>query len=300
MDRYKGHSWGTLRGGTPLSQYIYKKLHRREGAGDTPIHKANLAVGGTSLGGTPTRAGQTRRCLVSSPRAQPIYSCACGPDHIVLIPRTRRITQQHFGARRRARCRKNTQYLATSRKMSLPRRNQSRGEHYNPRFHSLCSKTRTWLPTPQGVRSRIPSVNGFVWHVRCHNVSGFHDDSPRDRSRMRTVEADRRVPPWDEAEGRQALSLYLTRFTEEIRVIPDTHVEYPDHDDALAITARIVNTHVRRIMIDTGSSADILYLDSSQKLGMTNQDLILMTSTLTGFTEDAIAGYKCPTSQSHE
>ncbi|RRT66359.1 hypothetical protein B296_00039428 [Ensete ventricosum] len=41
-------------------------------------------------------------------------------------------------------------------------------------------------------------------------------------------------------------------------------------------------------MIDIGSSADILYLDAFQKLGMTNWDLIPMTSTLTGFTRDVI------------
>ncbi|RRT69524.1 hypothetical protein B296_00008971 [Ensete ventricosum] len=41
-------------------------------------------------------------------------------------------------------------------------------------------------------------------------------------------------------------------------------------------------------MIDTGSSANILYLGAFHKLGMTNQDLIPMTSTLIGFTDDAI------------
>ncbi|RRT67460.1 hypothetical protein B296_00015549 [Ensete ventricosum] len=52
--------------------------------------------------------------------------------------------------------------------------------------------------------------------------------------------------------------------------------------------ARITNAYGRRIMIDKGSSTDILYLDAFHKLGMTNRDLILMTSTLTGFTGDTI------------
>ncbi|RZR99005.1 hypothetical protein BHM03_00028472 [Ensete ventricosum] len=38
-----------------------------------------------------------------------------------------------------------------------------------------------------------------------------------------------------------------------------------------------------------GSSADILYFDAFQKLGMTNRDLTLMTSTLTGFAGEVIA-----------
>ncbi|RWW47538.1 hypothetical protein BHE74_00046497 [Ensete ventricosum] len=52
------------------------------------------------------------------------------------------------------------------------------------------------------------------------------------------------------------------------------------HDDALVIWACIANVRVKCIMIDTGSSADILYLDTFRKLGITNRDLTPMTSQL--------------------
>ncbi|RWV97229.1 hypothetical protein GW17_00039994 [Ensete ventricosum] len=68
----------------------------------------------------------------------------------------------------------------------------------------------------------------------------------------------------------------------------ESESEYSDYDDALMVTTHIANVCVRRIMIDTGSSTDILYLDIFHKLGMTNRDLAPMTSTLTGFTGDAI------------
>ncbi|RZS06215.1 hypothetical protein BHM03_00036841 [Ensete ventricosum] len=64
--------------------------------------------------------------------------------------------------------------------------------------------------------------------------------------------------------------------------------EYPNHDDAMVVTARIANACVKCIMIDTRSSVDILYLDAFHKLRMTNRDLSPTTSTLTRFTDDAI------------
>ncbi|RRT37295.1 hypothetical protein B296_00043278 [Ensete ventricosum] len=69
---------------------------------------------------------------------------------------------------------------------------------------------------------------------------------------------------------------------------PTGVTEYPDHDDALVISACIANTRVKSIMIDIGSSTAILYFDTFLKLGMTNHDLTPMTSTLTGFTGDEI------------
>ncbi|RWW49265.1 hypothetical protein BHE74_00044596 [Ensete ventricosum] len=51
----------------------------------------------------------------------------------------------------------------------------------------------------------------------------------------------------------------------------------------------MANARVKRVMIDTGSSADILYLDAFQKLGLTDKDLVSLTSALTGFTGDSVS-----------
>ncbi|XP_065039397.1 uncharacterized protein LOC135673925 [Musa acuminata AAA Group] len=70
---------------------------------------------------------------------------------------------------------------------------------------------------------------------------------------------------------------------------PTGAAERPDHDDALVISARAANTQIRRIMVDTGSSANILYFDAFQKLGLARENLSPMCSALTGFTGDSIS-----------
>ncbi|RWW71291.1 hypothetical protein BHE74_00020976 [Ensete ventricosum] len=65
--------------------------------------------------------------------------------------------------------------------------------------------------------------------------------------------------------------------------------EYPCHDDALVISIRMANAYVKRVMIDTGSLTDILYFEAFQKLGLTDKDLVTLTSTFTGFTGDFVS-----------
>jgi len=55
------------------------------------------------------------------------------------------------------------------------------------------------------------------------------------------------------------------------------------HDDALVVTARISGFLVKRVMIDQGSGADVMYPDLFRGLGLRKEDLMKYTSPLVGF-----------------
>ena len=55
------------------------------------------------------------------------------------------------------------------------------------------------------------------------------------------------------------------------------------HDDALAIAARISGFLVKRVMIDQGSGANVMYPDLFKGLGLKNQDLAKYDSLLVSF-----------------
>nr|XP_009410167.1 PREDICTED: uncharacterized protein LOC103992258 [Musa acuminata subsp. malaccensis] len=78
-------------------------------------------------------------------------------------------------------------------------------------------------------------------------------------------------------------------YTRSVRVDAPEGAERSEHDDALVITARIAYAQVRMIMIDMGSSTDVLYLEAFQKLGLAKEALEPMCLALTGFTGDSIS-----------
>ncbi|XP_009388112.2 uncharacterized protein LOC103974935 [Musa acuminata AAA Group] len=66
-------------------------------------------------------------------------------------------------------------------------------------------------------------------------------------------------------------------------------VERSHHDDGLVISIQIGNARVKRVMVDTRSSADVLYFDAFERLGLTQGDLTPVMSALTAFIGDSIS-----------
>lgn len=66
------------------------------------------------------------------------------------------------------------------------------------------------------------------------------------------------------------------------------HVKFP-HNEPLVVTVQIANRRVRRVLIDNGSSVNVLYKATLEKIGLTVRDLRACTTTLYGFSREGIA-----------
>ena len=60
------------------------------------------------------------------------------------------------------------------------------------------------------------------------------------------------------------------------------------HDDALVITLRIGGYNVKRVMVDQGSAAEIMYPDFYKGLNLKAEDLTPYSSPLVSFEEKVI------------
>jgi hypothetical protein len=63
---------------------------------------------------------------------------------------------------------------------------------------------------------------------------------------------------------------------------------YQPHDDALVVTMTIAGFITRRVLIDNGSSADIIYLPSYQQMKIDKERLRPIDIPFVGFTEDKV------------
>ena len=73
-------------------------------------------------------------------------------------------------------------------------------------------------------------------------------------------------------------------FTEE----DAKHVRYP-HTDPLVVTVQIANMKVKRCLVDTGSSVDIIYKSSFEKMKLSVNDLKPYSQVIYGFTGEGLS-----------
>ena len=75
------------------------------------------------------------------------------------------------------------------------------------------------------------------------------------------------------------------KYTREPIAFNDDDLEgtIQPHDDALVVAARINDFIVKRVLIDQGSGAEVMYLDLFKGLGLKNGDLTKYDTRLMGF-----------------
>ena len=88
----------------------------------------------------------------------------------------------------------------------------------------------------------------------------------------------------EDCSGKQPAEKKL-KFTQEPIAFNDDDLEgtIQPHDDALVVTARINDFIVKRVLVDQGSGADVIYPNLFQGLGLKNKDLSKYDTPLVGF-----------------
>ena len=65
------------------------------------------------------------------------------------------------------------------------------------------------------------------------------------------------------------------------------HVHFP-HSDPLVVEMQIANMIVKRVLVDTGSSVNILYKSSLERMGLSSKDLEPCNQTIYGFSGEGM------------
>ena len=68
----------------------------------------------------------------------------------------------------------------------------------------------------------------------------------------------------------------------------DAYLVHHPHCDALVIKAMMTNNNVHRILVDNGSSVDILYYQAFQRMGLRDSDLRPSPNPIYDFTRDSV------------
>ena len=115
-----------------------------------------------------------------------------------------------------------------------------------------------------------------------HGVASRQDEDRRQteisqlqKKEVLTVQCQPKMPRRDER--------YVISFSDK----DSARVQHP-HDDALVIIPLINENNVKRVLVDLGSSADVMYYNLFKKLGLNSEDLVPTDVPLVGFNAASV------------
>ncbi|XP_021859219.2 uncharacterized protein [Spinacia oleracea] len=90
-----------------------------------------------------------------------------------------------------------------------------------------------------------------------------------------------------QTEDEIALEKSLAAMTNTFDDSDSTNAQQ-EHHDGLVISLQIGNTLIKRILIDNGSSANVLFLEALQEMGLEEKNVIRRSTVLVGFSGESL------------
>ncbi|XP_019172915.1 PREDICTED: uncharacterized protein LOC109168357 [Ipomoea nil] len=141
--------------------------------------------------------------------------------------------------------------------------------------------------TTEGSRGKQPATDEDEAQWRQKPVTNMIVGRPEEGDSANTRKAWARQLYVGTVYGREGGSKKVCRepivFTDK-----DLPTGETPHRDALVIAMDVNGVVVRRILVETGSSVNVLYLETFTKMGLTREQLIPVKTPLAGFTGDSV------------
>ncbi|XP_017411652.2 uncharacterized protein LOC108323671 [Vigna angularis] len=156
----------------------------------------------------------------------------------------------------------------TPRRRDPPRRSPQRSPPKDVRHRRRSRSPPRRIERERSVRGRIDTISG-----------GFAGGGVSASARKRHLRQLKSVHMVE----RQARSIPDITFTNA-----DFHAPDPDHDDPMVITANIARYDVGKVLVDQGSSVNILYWSTFQKMDLSEDLIAPFNEQIVGFSGERV------------
>ncbi|XP_059429064.1 uncharacterized protein LOC132162861 [Corylus avellana] len=219
----------------------------------------------SKLRGDPRKRDRTKFCEYHNDHGHLTEDCITLQQEIKTFIRNGRLVRFLAGERNRDAVYQQPLLLDANRDAGgrEPRRDRDAGPREDPR-----------PPRDQGVVGEIHTIAGGIANIRQSNSARKAYARKTQAEEVFTVQRPSKVAKKD--------SVVLS-FSEE-----DARGVMQPHDDPLVVTMTVANHMIHRIVVDNGSSADVLYWPVFKQMGIDRERIKPFSSPLVGFTGEQV------------